>query len=110
MSPDTASEDAFRFDGRTVPFRPGQTVGGALAASGVVSWRTTRGGGEPRGLFCGIGVCYDCLLSVDGLRSQRACVTRARPGQDVRSDDPDAPLPAPTARSAPRPAPEGTDS
>lgn len=99
MSADIPGESSFSFDGSAVPFRPGQTVGGALAASGVVSWRTTRGRGEPRGLFCGIGVCYDCLLSVDGQRSQRACVTPARPGQDVRSDDPRAPLPLP-ARSA----------
>lgn len=87
-----APSGAFAFDGAPVPFRPGQSVGAALAASGITSWRTTRGGGEPRGLFCGIGVCYDCLLSVDGLRSQRACVTAACEGQDVRSDDPGAPL------------------
>lgn len=99
MSADIPGESSFSFDGSAVPFRPGQTVGGALAASGVVSWRTTRGSGEPRGLFCGIGVCYDCLLSVDGQRSQRACVAPARPGQDVRSDDPREPLPLP-ARSA----------
>jgi predicted molibdopterin-dependent oxidoreductase YjgC len=102
MSAEMTSANAFDFDGVSVPFRPGQTVGGALAASGVVSWRATRGSGEPRGLFCGIGVCYDCLLSVDGRRSQRACVTPARPGQDVRSDDPGAPLPLP--------APDGAES
>lgn len=102
MSAEITSDETFRFDGAPVPFRPGQTVGGALAASGVVSWRATRGSGEHRGLFCGIGVCYDCLLSVDGQRSQRACVTPARAGQDVRSDDPDAPLPLP--------APEGAES
>ncbi|APF34865.1 hypothetical protein CBF90_15580 [Microbacterium sp. AISO3] len=107
MSAEIAGDDTFRFDGAPVPFLPGQTVGGALAASGVVSWRASRASGEPRGLFCGIGVCYDCLLSVDGQRSQRACVTPARPGQDVRSDDPDAPLALPAPSSA---APEGAGS
>lgn len=94
-----ASRGAFRFDGAPVAFTPGQSVGAALAASGVTSWRTTRVGGEPRGLFCGIGVCYDCLLTVDGLRSQRACVVPAREGQDVCSDDPVRPLPEPEATS-----------
>lgn len=90
---------AFRFDDAPVSFTPGQSVGAALAASGISSWRTTRVGGEPRGLFCGIGVCYDCLLTVDGLRSQRACVTAACEGQDIRSDDPARPLPEPGADS-----------
>ncbi|KAB8169879.1 (2Fe-2S)-binding protein [Streptomyces sp. 3MP-14] len=62
------------FEGRPLPARAGQTVGGALLAAGVVSWRTTRGGGRPRGLFCGIGLCFDCLISVDGGPPRRACV------------------------------------
>ncbi|QLD12060.1 (2Fe-2S)-binding protein [Microbacterium oleivorans] len=100
MTVDAADGYTFAFDGAPVPFRPGQSVGAALAASGITSWRTTRGAGEPRGLFCGIGVCYDCLLSVDGLRSQRACVTVARAGQDVRSDDPGAALARPADASS----------
>lgn len=81
------------FDGTPVPFTPGQTIGGALAGAGIVSWRTTRRDHAPRGLFCGIGVCFDCLVTVDGLRSQRACLVEACAGQDVRSADPDEPLP-----------------
>ncbi|MFB8387162.1 (2Fe-2S)-binding protein [Microbacterium sp. NPDC055910] len=81
------------FDGVPVPFREGQTVGAALTAAGISSWRSTRGRGEPRGLFCGIGVCFDCLLTVDDRRAQRACVTPACDGQTVLSDDPARPLP-----------------
>lgn len=87
----TGSE--FTFDGRAVPFREGQTVGAALTAAGISSWRSTRGRGEPRGLFCGIGVCFDCLLTVDDRRAQRACITPACDGQVVQSDDPARPLP-----------------
>ena len=54
------------FDGRPVPCEPGQTVAAALWAAGIRSWRTTAGSGAPRGLFCGIGACYDCLLTIDG--------------------------------------------
>jgi len=81
------------FDGRAVPFRDGQTVGAALMAAGISSWRSTRGRGEPRGLFCGIGVCFDCLITVDDRRAQRACLTDACDGQVVHSDDPARPLP-----------------
>ncbi|HET8969711.1 MAG TPA: (2Fe-2S)-binding protein [Candidatus Nanopelagicales bacterium] len=71
------------FDGRPVPVRPGQSVGAALVGAGIRSWRTTRRNGRPRGLFCGIGVCYDCLITIDGVPNQRACLTPARPGMRV---------------------------
>jgi predicted molibdopterin-dependent oxidoreductase YjgC len=63
----------FAFDGAPVAFRPGQSVGAALIAAGIRSWRTTRVAGRPRGIFCGIGVCFDCLVVVDGRPNERAC-------------------------------------
>lgn len=69
----------FRFDGRPVTAAPGQTVAAALWAAGVRSWRTTRGSGAPRGLFCGIGACFDCLVTIDGVPNLRACLVPARP-------------------------------
>ncbi len=73
----------FELDGRPVDFVPGQTVGAALVAAGVLAWRTTRIGGRPRGLFCGIGVCFDCLVTVDGRPNRRACLEPARDGARV---------------------------
>jgi predicted molibdopterin-dependent oxidoreductase YjgC len=73
----------FCFDGRPVPFEEGQSVGAALTAAGVTAWRTTRLAGRPRGLFCGIGVCFDCLVTVDGRPSRRACLEPARAGAHV---------------------------
>jgi predicted molibdopterin-dependent oxidoreductase YjgC len=81
----SGARPSFRFEGADVPFQPGQTIGAALWAHGVRSWRTTRFEGRPRGLYCGIGICFDCLVDVDGRRDERACVTPARPGADVRS-------------------------
>ena len=75
----------FTFNGRPVPYQPGQTVGAALWADGVRSWRRTRLAGRPRGLFCGIGVCFDCLVTVDGVPDERACVVPAGPGTVVRT-------------------------
>ncbi|MET8159006.1 (2Fe-2S)-binding protein [Sphaerisporangium sp. NPDC005289] len=70
-------------DGRPVVAVRGQTVGAVLYANGVRSWRATRLGGRPRGLFCGIGVCFDCLVTVNGEPSLRACQTEARSGDEV---------------------------
>jgi predicted molibdopterin-dependent oxidoreductase YjgC len=71
------------FDGRRVRVEPGQTVGAALWAAGIRSWRTSREAGAPRGLFCGIGVCFDCLVTIDGIPNQRACLVPARPDMVV---------------------------
>jgi len=72
------------FEGRAVPFVPGQSIGAALTGAGVTSVRVTRLGGRPRGLFCGIGVCFDCLVTVNDGPPSRACVVEARPGDVVK--------------------------
>ncbi|MEV5163068.1 (2Fe-2S)-binding protein [Streptomyces werraensis] len=75
------------FDGRQVEALPGRTVAAVLWAAGITSWRTTRDGGRPRGVFCGIGVCFDCLVTVNGRPNQRACLVPARPGDDIRTQE-----------------------
>ena len=60
----------------------GQTIAGVLLAAGRVSWRWSPSGG-PRGVFCGIGVCFDCLVTVNGARDVRACRRRAHDGDIV---------------------------
>jgi predicted molibdopterin-dependent oxidoreductase YjgC len=78
------------FDDAPLAARPGQSVGAVLTEHGIRSWRTTRRGGAPRGLFCGIGVCYDCLITVDGRPGERACLVPARDGM-VLSSEPRSP-------------------
>ncbi len=73
------------FDGRTVPASAGESVGAALTNAGIRAWRSTRKAGRPRGLFCGIGSCYDCLLTIDGHPNQRACLTPVAPGMRLES-------------------------
>ena len=68
------------FGGRTLDAREGQSVAAALTAAGVRSWRSTRRAARPRGLFCGIGTCFDCLLTIDGRPAQRACLVPVRDG------------------------------
>lgn len=77
----------FRFDGREIPYAAGQSVGAALWADGVRTFRTTRHGDRPRALFCGIGVCFDCLVTVDGRADERACVVPAREGLQVTTQE-----------------------
>ena len=72
------------FDGAPLEAEAGTSVAAALIATGTRSWRTTRDGRQ-RGLFCGIGVCFDCLVEIDGESGQRACMIPLAEGMDVRS-------------------------
>ncbi len=82
-----------RVDGEPIAVRAGETVAGALLAAGRLSWRTTRGG-RPRGLFCGIGVCFDCLVTINGLTGVRACLQPAADGDQISTIDGGLPAPA----------------
>ena len=66
---------------------PGETVAAALAAADIVAVRRARSG-APRGPFCGMGVCFDCLVTVDGRPNQRACLTKVAENMEVRSEPP----------------------
>ena len=65
----------------------GETVASVMLANGKRTLRKTRKAREPRGIFCGIGVCYDCLVVVDGRSNVRACMTSAKPGMKVKTQD-----------------------
>jgi predicted molibdopterin-dependent oxidoreductase YjgC len=72
----------FTIDGARVEARRGQTLAAALYASGRRTFRATRVNGKPRGLYCGMGVCFDCIVKVDG-RTVRACVQVVEDGMVV---------------------------
>jgi predicted molibdopterin-dependent oxidoreductase YjgC len=73
----------FFFEGEPVKAYAGESVGAALVAAGIMTFRSTRQSARPRGIFCGIGICFDCLVVVDGRSNARACVTLAAPGMRV---------------------------
>ena len=81
---DTASEErfGFRVDGEPVEACVGETIAAALLAAGRRAIRRTDKRGEPRGLYCVMGVCWECAVLIDG-RTARACVTPAAPGLSV---------------------------
>lgn len=70
-------------DGAPATGVAGQSLAGVILASGILGFRRTSVEGRPRGVFCGIGVCYDCLVEVNGRRDVRACQRRASDGDRV---------------------------
>ena len=77
-TPLAVTVDGVRLDGIT-----GQSVAGVILANGALDLRRTSAAGRPRGVFCGIGVCFDCLVEVNGSRDVRACQRRAVDGDVV---------------------------
>ena len=78
-------------DGIPIQTFLGETVAGALLASGQRAWRRTALG-EPRGLFCGMGICFDCTVTVDGIPNVRACLTQVSDGMEITTELPEKTL------------------
>lgn len=72
-------------DGEPVRAFEGESVAAALLAVGKRALRTTARSGEPRGLYCGMGICFDCVMTVDGQPNVRTCQTPVRHGMRVES-------------------------
>ncbi|WP_448090681.1 (2Fe-2S)-binding protein [Pseudomonas azerbaijanoccidentalis] len=74
---------SFLFEGQPVIAQEGDTIGAALWAQETKTFRHSPNAGTPRGMFCAMGVCQECVVRVDG-RVRTACNTLARPDMDVR--------------------------
>jgi len=72
-------------DGRRIPAREGEPLAAALFAAGIRRTRYSRKRGEPRGPFCMVGRCTECLMTVDGVGNVRTCVTPVREGMRVET-------------------------
>lgn len=72
------------FDGTDLEGRDGQTVAGVLLGAGIRSWRSAAG--AERGVFCGIGICQDCIVTVNGVEGVRACQRAAVDGDNVERE------------------------
>lgn len=77
----------FRFEGREIEAREGDSVAAALIAAGVTPLRSTPLSGAPRSPYCMMGVCFECLVEVDGRKSCQACMIPVAPGMEVRRQD-----------------------
>ncbi len=72
-------------DGKAAEARAGDTVATALLAAGVVATRTTPVSGAARAPYCLMGVCFECLVTVDGIGSRQACLVPVRDGMRIET-------------------------
>lgn len=80
-----AQRVAIQFDGASLHVPAGLSVAAALLANGARATRTTPVGGAPRAPYCMMGVCFECLVEIDGVANQQGCLTIVRDGMQVRS-------------------------
>jgi len=72
-------------DGKVIEALEGETITAALLANGIRVYRKSIRYGEPRGLFCGIGQCASCVMTVNGIPNVRTCVTPVKEGMTVKT-------------------------
>jgi D-hydroxyproline dehydrogenase subunit gamma len=80
---DASGPWTIRVDGRPVPAREGDSIASALLAADIRVTRETPVSGAPRGPWCMMGACFDCVAIVEGQRGVRTCMTPAREGLRV---------------------------
>lgn len=80
-------EVTFEFDGKQLKGYEGEPIAIALKANGVLIHRYTKKDHKPRGIFCAIGRCTDCVMVVDGKPNIRTCVTPLKAGMVVKTQN-----------------------
>lgn len=70
-------------DGQPLAARNGEPIAAALMANGIDICRAMPESGESRGVFCGVGRCSDCLMTVDGVLNVRTCITPVKNGMRI---------------------------
>ena len=75
----------FLFDGKEVEGYEGEPIAAALKAAGLMVHRYTKKEHKPRGIFCAIGRCTDCVMVVDGVPNVRTCITPLKAGMKVQT-------------------------
>lgn len=75
----------FTYDGKVLQGIEGEPISAALRVAGVMTHRYTKKRHEPRGVFCAIGRCTDCVMIVDGKPNIRTCITPLREGMIVNT-------------------------
>jgi hypothetical protein len=74
----------FSFEGRPVSAGAGESVAAALAVAGYPAMRRTRRFDAARGYFCGMGVCWECVVEVVGVGQRRGCMFAVADGLEIR--------------------------
>lgn len=74
-------------NGQPIEAYAGETVLAALLAAGFKTIKKNPVSHEPRGALCGMGVCFECTVTINGVPNIRACVTEVQEGMKVELDD-----------------------
>lgn len=82
---DTGTSISLKVDGQAIRARDGDTVAAAMLAAGLDRCRTTPVSGVPRAPYCLMGVCFECLVTIDGVGSRQACLVPVREGMQVET-------------------------
>ena len=72
------------FEGTEIQVAPEQTVAAALLSKGHIILKNSVVSGQPRAAFCMMGVCFECLLVINGQPSQQSCLIQVREGMDIK--------------------------
>ena len=72
-------------DGKELYGVEGEPIAAMLGANNIRVHRYTKKRGEPRGIFCAIGRCTDCVMIVDGVPNIRTCITPLREGMKIET-------------------------
>jgi predicted molibdopterin-dependent oxidoreductase YjgC len=71
-------------DGEAVDARAGASVAAAVLAHASGATRTTPVAGAPRAPYCMMGVCFECLMEIDGVPNRQGCMVRVEEGMTVK--------------------------
>jgi predicted molibdopterin-dependent oxidoreductase YjgC len=74
-------------DGQPYQAIPGEAIAALLMANGIMIHRHTSKRHEPRGVYCGIGQCTDCVMTVNGRPNVRTCITPVEEGMRIETQD-----------------------
>lgn len=80
-----AAEVRIKIDGRAFMARGGDTVAAALLAAGVGPYRTSVVSGQARSPYCMMGVCFECLVTIDGAGNRQGCLIEVREGMQIET-------------------------
>lgn len=79
------AEVVIYYNGQPVQAYEGEPIAAALINAGIKAFRTTPRLDKPRGIFCAIGRCTDCMMIVDGKPNTRTCITPVQDGMKVET-------------------------
>jgi len=88
LGDDTSLESvSVTIDGQRYEAKKGEVIAATLLANGLKTHRYTAKRHEPRGIYCGIGQCTDCVMTVNGIPNVRTCITEVAEGMAIETQD-----------------------